>query len=184
MHSLIKPALLCWVTLVASPVLAKDAIYKWVDKDGVTHYGSKPPSDTAKPADLPPLQTYQPAGKSAPIGTLEAASTASKPANPAVPVLIQSVQITSPAPDEIFRDPSQPITVTAKVLPSAPAGASYAYYLNGQLQNAKAWPAANYPLKDVERGSHTVTVAVLDANGKEIKRSAPVRFSSQPPRVR
>ena len=37
---------------------AADSVYRWVDKDGVIHYGGQPPSKDAKPAALPEIQTY------------------------------------------------------------------------------------------------------------------------------
>lgn len=178
------PLTLLLLGLLASPaaLAAKGQIYKWVDKDGVVHYSGEPPSDKAQPTELPPLQTYKPSAQKAPLSVLDSSSTASKGNLNAA---VSEVRITSPLPNEVLRstgeDGSINVSVAAAVLPAAPAGASYAFYLDGQLQNSKASSSPSYTLKNVERGSHSVTVAVLDAAGRELKRSAPVSFSSRPP---
>jgi len=44
------------LSLFTAPLTAQaDNVYRWVDKDGLVHYTSKPPTKDAKPADLPPL---------------------------------------------------------------------------------------------------------------------------------
>ncbi len=166
--------------LSATTVIAKGDIYKWVDKDGVTHYGSEQPSKDAKPAELPQLQTYKSTSKKVPLGTLESSSKP-KPLDSAAgdTTAVREIRITSPAPEETLRDNS--VAISASVVPGTPAGAGFVFYLDGKRQNDKALPAPAYTIANIERGSHSVVVAGVDASGREFKRSAAVTFNSKPP---
>ena len=170
--------LLCLALLLSTPLMAaKDEVYRWVDKNGVVHYGSEPPSKDAKPANLPQLQTYK-AGSRAPL------PSAAEPAKPAPTATVKETRILAPVPDEIFRDPAGNISVAVAVLPALPAGAGVVFYLDGAAKNAKPSPSTNMTFTGVERGEHTVAAAVVDASGKEISRSQPVTFYTRPPGLR
>ena len=172
----VLPALLLTL-LTTGAAYAKSEVYKWVDKDGVVHYSGDPPSKDAKPATLPELQTYKPSAHKTPISTLDADTSPTCTGG----VTVAEVRVTAPQADEIFRDTTGTVPVAATVLPAPPAGVGYVFYLDGARQNPKASATPSYSLSDVERGSHTVAVAVVDAAGKELKRSAPVTFHSKPP---
>lgn len=166
-------------TLLVLPVVAGDPVYRWVDKDGVIHYGSKPPDKDAKPATLPNLQTYSPRlGNRPPVAVEPAAST--KPG----PSIIREVRVLSPVQDEIFRDPSTPISVSISVQPALPEGAGVIFYLNGAAKNARPIYGTSMSFGSVDRGEHTVTAAVVDASGKELMRAPPVTFHAKPPIAR
>ena len=47
--------LLAVIMSVSALSAQADNVYRWIDKDGMAHYSSKPPTKDAKPADLPPL---------------------------------------------------------------------------------------------------------------------------------
>ncbi len=157
---------------------AGDPVYRWVDKAGVIHYGAQPPNKDAKPATLPEIQTYSSRGGNRPIAAIAAA--ASKPA--AGP--IQEMRILSPVQDEVFRDGQGIVNVAVAVLPGLPEGAGVIFYLDGAAKNAKPSPSTSTSFTSVERGEHTVTAAVVDASGRELKRAPPVVFHSKPPSVK
>jgi len=165
--------------LVAAPLAAKDEVYRWVDADGVIHYGSKPPTKDAKPAELPQLQTYKPGTSSNP-GTASPQNFPVARSAPAAPVPL-SLRITAPVEGETFRDPQGVITVTVAVEPEAPAGVLFRFFLDGVVQNKKPWAAPSYTFTEVERGEHSISVALVDAEGAELKRTAPVRIYQMPP---
>lgn len=152
---------------------AADEVYRWTDKDGVVHYGSQPPSKDAKPAALPELQTYRP-GTKVPLTALETPK-------PAPAVAIQEVRVLAPVQDEIFRDPAGIVNVSVAVLPSLPAGAGVIFYLDGAPKNSKPLLTTSTTFTSVERGEHSVTAAVVDATGKELKRAPAVVFHARPP---
>ena len=50
-----------WLSVLLFSTSAYAQIYKWVDADGVVHYGDEPVSNQVKPMkDLPDLSTYSP----------------------------------------------------------------------------------------------------------------------------
>jgi hypothetical protein len=152
----------------------KDKVYKWVDDKGVIHYGSRPPDQNVKPAKLPPLQTY-PGGKPPDLTTTPApVKDANAGAAPKA-----TVNILSPQPDETFREADQQIAVAVEV-PGGLANRKLTYYLDGVLKGGPT-PATTLSMAGVERGEHTLAVALVDPQGKEVGRSAPVTFHMKPP---
>ena len=169
----------CIALLVLSlPLAAKDEIYRWVDAEGVVHYGSKPPQKDAKPAELPPLQTYK-AGSAPPSATSGPAAATPPPASRAVTDF--TLQIGAPVDGETFRDPQGIVPVSVMVSPALPDGVAYVFYLDGVAQNRLPWAAGSYTFTEVERGEHSISVAAVAKDGAELKRSAPVRIFQMPP---
>lgn len=160
--------------LAAASGAVADDVYKWVDKDGVTHYGDKPPNRNAKPAELPPLQTYPGDKLPADLGTATAPPPAPAPAKLAV-------QIMSPSPDETIRN-GEPVAVAVVVSPGLAPGQRLVYLDNGQPVGTPTG-ATSQPLM-LERGSHALEVAVVDAGGKEVARSPVVTVHMKPPTVK
>ena len=146
------------------------SVYRWVDKDGVVHYADKPLTADAKPAELRPLQTF-PAGSSAPLPD----SLASAPAKPAP----ASVSISAPAQDETIRDNTGELTVN--VAAALQNGQGLIYYLDGQAQNTTPTLSTAFLVKGLERGEHALSVAVVDAAGRELGRSDAVTVHVKPP---
>lgn len=169
----------CLALLVLSlPLAAKDEIYRWVDAEGVVHYGAKPPKKDAKPAELPPLQTYK-AG-SAPVSSAAGVASAAPPPRAAAGVAFE-LSIGAPVEGETFRDPQGIVPITVQATPALPDGVAYVFYLDGVAQNRSPWAAASYTLTEVERGEHSISVAAVAKDGTELKRSAPVRIYQMPP---
>ncbi len=172
-------ALASVLVLFCAAASGGDPVYRWVDKNGVVHYGGQPPSKDAKPAALPEIQTYshRASNKALPVPPLDSSS---KP----VAVAIKEMRILAPVQDEIFRDPQGVVSVAVAVLPALPVGAGMVFYLDGVPKNAKPSPSTSFTFNGVERGEHTVTAAAVDASGKELMRAAPVSFHSKPPTAR
>ncbi len=177
-----RKAFVCSVLLASLPAVA--GVYRWTDDKGVVHYSDAPPSPTAKPAELPQLQTFssksltkgEPVGGSvgtSPDNTAPESSNASSAAGRDKPVII------SPENQATLRDTSGQITVSV----TAPNGASLVYYLDGAAQNSPPTPSTSFLIENVERGSHTLEVAVVGDGGKEISRSEKVTVYYMPPRA-
>ncbi len=148
---------------VAGPLAA---IYKSVDEYGNVVYTDEPGAD-AKPVELPPLSTV-PAPKS---GT-----PAAEPAGAGQPAAVyQQITIVSPAPDATIRDNTGAVAISVTTEPALAEGHGFIYYLNGDAQGEPV-PSSELSLQNVDRGTHDVEVAVVDASGKELIRSESVRF--------
>jgi hypothetical protein len=166
----------------ATAALAGGTVYRYVDKDGVTHYTDKPPTPDAKPANLPPLQTISPATPLSQVtGSRDDAAAA--PADAAAATGKFTLRITSPAPDDTIRTDDGKVAVSATSDPPLGGGTGLLYLLDGAAQNKTPVSSLSYTLQNVERGEHTVAVAAVDAGGKEVTRSAPVTIFMKPPTV-
>ena len=179
MRALLLLACLCSMSLAVAA--EKDKVYKWVDKQGVVHYSNKPPEEGAQPAQLPPLQTYK--GGTPPADLSKYSTSASAPDKAALPAAgAGKVTILSPAPEETIREADQAIAVAVEV-PGGLSGRRLVYYLDGK---ASGGPTNNTTMSvsNVERGSHTLAVALVDGDGKEVGRSSSVTFYMKPPTAR
>jgi hypothetical protein len=174
---------LCLALLLsAAPLAAKDEVYRWVDAEGVIHYGSRPPSKDAKPAELPQLQTYK-AG-AAPVPSAVPATVPGSADTTDTKAASLSLRLTAPVEGETFRDPQGVIPVIVAVEPEMPPGTAFVFYLDGVAQNKKPWAAPGYTFTEVERGEHTVSVALVTGEGAELQRTAGVRIYQMSPIAR
>lgn len=152
-------------------------VYKYTDEKGVVHYTDKPPSKNAKPANLPPLHTYAPPPTSA---KPEAATPA--PEAPSGGGGFQ-VRITAPANESTSREASSEVAVSVDVAPPLPRGYTLRYYLDGAARS-DAGDGTGALLTGVERGQHSIEVALLDPQGAEVARSAPVTVYMHQPALK
>jgi hypothetical protein len=143
-------------------------VYKYVDDKGVIHYTDKPPSKDAKPTDLPPLQTYSPT-----------APAAAAPAT--LPKTDFTVSIASPTPDQFFREPAAEVPIAANVSPAMVGGFGLRYFVDTTAVTPDPIPEMRWTVGGLEPGEHLLSVALYDANGREIARSAPVTIHMAPP---
>lgn len=153
---------------------AKDEVYKWVDKDGNVHYTDKPPTADAKPAELPKLHIYR--GDQVPALDAYAPEPQKAGAPPAV-------RIVAPAADETFRGTQDSVSVSVMVTPGLGPGHKLLYHLDGAPQGGPT-QSLSATLTGAYRGSHSIFVALMDENGREIGRSPPVRVHMKPPIAR
>ncbi len=158
--------LAAWLLSWTSGVQA--AVYKSVDAQGNVVYTDEP-TGNGKPVDLPPLSTIPPP-KYTP------ASPQEKSATPATAGYTQ-LRITSPGADATLRDNTGDVPVSAAIEPAlnVAAGHRFQYYLDGQTQG-ESTTAARIVITNVDRGTHNVSVAVVDGEGKEVMRSTAVPF--------
>lgn len=166
--NILKPILVTLVwTLGAGPGAA--AIYQSTDEQGNVVFTDEPRSG-AKPVDLRPLPTY-----SAPKSRVPepASDSARQPAAAGY----TGLRIQQPAQDATIRDNTGAVPVAATIEPSLnkAAGHRLQFFLDGQPVG-EAGTSTRTTLTNIDRGSHQVSVAVLDASGKELKRSDSVTF--------
>ena len=155
--------------LVSSSLFAAET-YRWVDKDGVTHYSDQPTPG----AQRIPLNTAPAPGSVAPP------ATAARPAEPAQPFSYAGCEISSPNQDEVFTAPGG-VSASLNVLPGLQPGHSIAMQLNGS--RVSGWPpgSTGYLLQNLFRGSYTLVALVTDAAGRTVCSSKPVIFHVRQP---
>lgn len=172
-----RAVLLIVLLLAAAPAGAE--IYRWVDEKGVVHYSDRPLNPAAKPVQLPELGTYS-AAQPPPANPAESVPELPQPAAAAGPKLT----ITSPQPEETIHGAERSFTILVSVNPPLANGQGLIYYLDGAPQNKQPTPSTAWLMSAVERGTHAVSAAVVDADGKELSRAAPVTVHVHPPIVR
>ncbi|MEW5757615.1 MAG: DUF4124 domain-containing protein [Pseudomonadota bacterium] len=158
--------ILCLVCLASATAFGDT--YKWIDKNGNTVFGDTPPADAQglERIGTPRLQNTLPAAK--PLTT--ATPRAEQPRMPEVSDYRRLV-ITSPAQDEAVRSNSGDLTVSTQVEPAldVTSGHRMRVYLDGQEMTAVE--ASSVTLSNVERGTHSVRVEIIDANNTPLKSS-------------
>lgn len=161
------------LSLCLLPLVAAAEVYKYTDEKGVVHYSDNPPTKGARPVVLPPLHTY-------PALDTPKRDKATAPAG--APPL--AVSIVSPAPDQIYRDPTAEIAVSANVTPALPEGYALVYYVDGAAATAEPVSSTGFSVAGLERGQHSLAVAVVNGEGKEVARSASINVHMKPPTVK
>jgi hypothetical protein len=161
--------LILMTLLLAGPALADD-VYKQVQPDGSIRYTDKPPSKGAKPARLPPLS-----------GTISAtAGTSGSRVFYTEEALREAarfaVSIESPTPGQELRIGADRAVAAANVMPGLVTGFGLLYFLDGAAMTAEPVDKLSVLMPLMAPGAHKVSVAVLDAKGREVARSAETSF--------
>lgn len=172
-----------WLLALALPFAAvgEDKVYKWVDEKGVVHYTDQPPSDDAKPAKLPPLQTYKGAVPDLQRYDKPRVGADGKPVKPAG--TRNQIDVVTPSQDETFRGAERVVPVAVVVTPPLKADQRLIYFLDGTPQSLPT-PDTSHNFTGVDRGTHSVSVALVDAAGQELARSNSVTVHVKPPIVK
>jgi hypothetical protein len=153
---------------------AKDQVYKWVDKDGVVHYSSTPPAEGAQPARLPPVQTYK-------GGTKPPLEKFAKPTAKGNVSAGSQIEVVTPSSDETFRGGERVVPVAVLVTPQLSEAQKLVYLLDGTPASPPT-SDTSFALTGVDRGTHTVSVSLVDANtGETLATSSGVTFHMKPP---
>ena len=151
-------------------------VYKSVDEDGNVIFTDQP-SENAEKIHVKEIQTVK---TEKPTPTEEEAlpevgleEEQDEEAGPAY----TSVEITSPENDAAIRANDGNITISAAVVPGlkADTGDHLALYMDNKL--VSAGPGTQFNLSNVDRGTHSFSVAVVDKDGKELLRSAAITFT-------
>ena len=158
------PLLLC--LLVPS---AFAGLYKWVDTDGNIHYTDTPPPQGAEEVTLPPNVTYTPA--ETPSDSPASAQPAAKDDGK-----YKELVITSPKMNETVRSDKGEVLVEYTLTPNGlKPGHQFRMMLDGKSLETEL-TQEQAALQQLERGSHTIQVYVVDATGTPLLNSQPVIF--------
>lgn len=184
-------ALAVTAALIAAPgEAAANRIYKTVDEDGNVVFSDQPPrpDQSGAAVELEPENTFTPP----PVDEATAAETPASddpeedtPAGPAY----RSLAVASPANDEGLRENAGNVAVVAAIDPALGPQHTLQVYLDGELRQSTQSPSAQ--LLNVDRGTHTLELRIVDESGTVLISSAPSVFHlqrrsviNQPPRPR
>lgn len=169
-----------WLSMIGlfslAGVVRADQIYRWVDAHGVVHYSDKPVTDSAKPAKLPPLQTFHGGVTGNPFASTKSAGASSAATKVPAPV------ITQPSNQETNRDAMGRVNVAVQA--ALTPGQGLIYTVDGTPQNKQPTQAMQFQLSGLDRGTHSIGVELTDAAGNVIARAKSVTIYMKPPRIR
>jgi hypothetical protein len=143
-------------------------VYRWRDADGNVIFSDKPREGAEKIElrDTTVVPALRPTTRLSP--------DESEDAPRALPY--ETLLISEPPADETLRN-VQSVTVNATSSPALQTafGHRLQLYLDGGA-HGQPTTTGNWTLNDVERGAHSLEVAILDGTGAEVARSAPSSF--------
>ena len=160
------------VLLLAMPLMAAN-IWKWRDANGVVHYSDQPVAG-AEQVNLQAPTTYT----AAPVPAATSSSSSSSAA-----FSYTNVEIWKPSAELTIANTVGVVSVAARVEPQLNSEHHLALYMDGRLIPGFPPQGMEYEITEVERGEHSLTLAVLDAKGNQITLSSPVRFYVQQPSI-
>jgi hypothetical protein len=144
--------------LVAFSVNAATTVYKVKNPDGSISY-SDVPQDNAEVMQVEPVPTVPavPVDRSGYSATPEPADSG--------PAYTQ-FNIVAPANDQAFQSPEGSVDVRVLLEPSLQGSHSLEYWLDGALYQTSEAHALQ--LSDIDRGTHTLQVKIVDGTGQVI----------------
>jgi Domain of unknown function (DUF4124) len=154
------------VLLLGCATAYSATVYKWVDANGVTHYSDQPHPGAQK-LDISGAQTYQ----------SQAAGVAATPPTPARAAAAgpAACAIDSPASGQVLIDT---YTLTGHVSFGHPgSGDQPMLRLDGQDISALLGPDGDFTVSQVDRGDHTLTLQVNNAQGEVSCQAGAVTFT-------
>lgn len=150
--------------------IAQDRVYKRVNPDGSVDYSDQPLED-AEVMNVPEGSTFT--MPSASTGSLSSSNRSESSADTSANY--ESLEISSPKNDEAIRSNEGRVTALAKSDPTLQPGHSYRWTMDGRvLQQEISSPVLQ--MRSVDRGTHSMEVAIIDAEGKVVIASEKIEF--------
>jgi hypothetical protein len=157
-----------WVALSASAA----ELWRWKDADGVTHYSDRP----VPGAERIDVQTTQLSS-----GAASASTPAASQASPVPPAVTKYTRcaVAAPMNDEVF-NVQDPVNARVDIEPALQAGHRLQVLMNGSA--FAGWPSNQFAYTmNLYRGSYTLNVRVVDANGRMLCAGSPITFHVRQP---
>lgn len=151
----------------ATTVLAETRVYERVNEEGVVEFSDRPSGD-ARPVTVTPNVVTMP----------EAPSVDSAPAEetdqPATEPTYLKVEITAPKNDEAIRSNAGNFAATAVVEPGLFNDDRIQWLFDGEVLPGATTTFLS--MRNVDRGTHTIQLQIVNAKGEVVKSSEPVTF--------
>jgi len=156
--------------LLATPLVAADGAYKWVDEDGVTHY-SDVPVEGAEVVNISEYSRTTGARIARPRPDADDAETTASQ-----PFRYESLAVSAPGAEETLWNIGGVLNVSLALSPGLQDGHQVRVYFDGQ---PRIVTGSSFQIEEVYRGIHNIQVEVIDETGKLMIRSKPNRFYVQ-----
>jgi hypothetical protein len=172
------PLLAC--CLLAFAVQAQESkvqMWKWTDANGVVHYSDIPGPGAVQVGVT--VSRGQPGAAPAVPGPGTGYSTAPDDDEA---VAYTSLAIVQPENEASYFEPDAVVGVQINSDPTLADGDSMYLYLDGN-RIGNTGGSSSYSLQSLDRGTHTLTAAIFDSQGKQKIRSQPVTFYMKQPTI-
>jgi len=169
-----RPILLFIGLLLASTALAQ--AYRWVDEDGVVHYGDRPPPDAETQTEaivLPKANVTTVRKYERPTSQSSSPDDAGQTQGP---FRYESLEVASPSAEETLWNIEGVLDVSLNVTPAIQPGHKVRVYFDG---DAQTMTGTRFSIDEVWRGVHNIQAEVIDETGKLMIRSKTNRFYVQ-----
>lgn len=151
-------------------------IYRTVDANGNPVFTDMPPRQGESAEEIKITTT---SGNSYTASAARTPYTGGSPRSEAPATgNLYSLDIISPANDETIRDNAGSVTISASTTPELRRGHSLRLVMDGTLTELPA-DGTVFDLSNVDRGSHSVAVAVVDRAGNVLAQGQPSTFHLQ-----
>jgi hypothetical protein len=165
--------LLTVVAILLATGAAATTTYKWVDKNGVTHYSDRP-APGAEKIEVQEAQTFQ-APRPATRPT-----TQRTPGSPNVSlVAYDKLDLWKPENDETLQNIGTLLDVRLRLEPELQPGHAIWLYLDSKRIDGLPQSGEAFSVPNVFRGTHTLHAIVADQEGKPLARSQTITFHVQ-----
>ena len=140
---------------------AQAGVYTYIDANGNRVFTDQPPSGHAERIELAPSNSMRAVTPRPPA-----------PAAPAQPQAAgyQILRILVPEPDATIRDMAGNLIVSASSEPGLHAGHGFRLIMDGQPVS-EVGRSPVFPLQNIDRGTHQISVEIVDANGRIVERT-------------
>jgi len=163
---------LAWFALLPCLLISlsvHSAMYKWVDKDGNTHYSDIQPFENAGEHISPTINTTPAINIPEPQITEESSNTKD--------TVYKFLKITYPANDETIRNNQGNFSIKLEIQPAL--NTSQGHYINILLDNKithNKLTGLSAQFSNIDRGTHQISATIKNKRGKTILSSESIRI--------
>lgn len=165
-----KYACLLIILALSSALPAAAKVYKWQDDDGRWHFTDEP-RPGAVTVELPQIQSFEPPKTPPPSRSQQD----EQPKRNEATLSYSRVEIISPGPEDTVREASGDVGVVIALEPSLRPGHTVRLLLDGEPAAGPASSTA-FTLNHLDRGQHSISAEILNADGRTISRTKPQTF--------
>lgn len=159
------------LTLILLPGIAAAVICKSIDADGVVSYADVPASECEERVKMPDYSRYAPR----PIDTPPTQGSDAQ-GNVVKFVRYRSISISEPSTGGVVRSNQGELSVVIALDPELQPGHLVNLTLDGRAVQG-SFDGLAITVSGVDRGTHTLRASVVDASGRILISSNPVRFT-------
>ncbi|MCF4995565.1 DUF4124 domain-containing protein [Pseudomonas syringae] len=156
---------LLFVSLALLSLCASAEVFTYIDAQGNRVYTDQPRPGNAKRV---PLAT---SNRMPPISTSSAPLTTAKKQDAPPPFHYDMLRILIPEPDATLRSSAGELIVSVTSEPGLQKGHRYRLLLDGQTVGEPGLSPV-FPLSNIDRGSHNLSVEILDTDNRIVERTA------------